>query len=111
MLLRRVPHIRGGSPLLLGFRILCHMLKSMWAGKFLRPVWRIDYDDVVVSGLLQGGNNCDFVPQKYPAPPNPHLCLIHGAVFPEARVLVYLGGTAILHLQDLRQGGQEISAI
>lgn len=45
------------------------------------------------------------MPQKYPAPPNPHSCLIHGAVFPEARVLGYLGGTAILHLQDLRHGG------
>ena len=31
------------------------MLKSMWAGKFLRPVWRIDYDDVVVSGLYKVG--------------------------------------------------------
>jgi hypothetical protein len=44
-------HIRDRSQLLLDLALFCHMLKKygMW------PVWRIHYDDVVVSGLYNVG--------------------------------------------------------
>ena len=44
---------------------------------------------------------------KVPGTAKSTLCLIHGAAFPEAQVLVYLSGTAILHLPDLRQGTRD----
>jgi len=71
MICRRVT-ISATEATALGFGIICHMLKrySMW------PVWRIDYDDVVVSS--------HYDVSKVPSgTTNPPLCLHHIAIFPE----------------------------